>query len=73
MTSLKGDLEGTTTHVKKNPFVSRSINATKKVIKKVVSKASAKVIRHCSACEKAGHTKVNCPKLKQTKKVNYVY
>ena len=26
-----------------------------------------------SACGKAGHTKVNCPKGKRTKKVNYVY
>ena len=51
----------------------KSINATKKVIKKVVSKAPVKVIRHCSACGKAGHTKVNCPRIKRTKKVNYVY
>ena len=36
-------------------------------------KASAKQTRHCSACGKAGHTKVNCPKGKRTKKVNYVY
>ena len=33
----------------------------------------AKIIRHCSACGKAGHTKVNCPRIKWTKKVNYVY
>src|ERR1044072_5070075 len=63
----------TTAHVRKSPFAPRSINATKKVVRKVVSKASAKQTRHCSACEKAGHTKVNCPKGKQTKKVNYVY
>ena len=36
-------------------------------------KAPAKVICHCSAYEKAGHTKVNCPRIKRTKKVNYVY
>src|SRR6185436_1325690 len=70
---LKKRLGGTTAHVRKSPFAPRSINATKKVIKKVVSKAPAKVIRHCSACGKAGHTKVNCPKGKRTKKVNYVY
>ena len=33
----------------------------------------AKQTRNCSACGKAGHTKVNCLILKQTKKVNYVY
>ena len=76
---LKRRLGGTTAHVRKSPFASRSINATKKVIKKVVSckapngKASAKNIRHCSACGKTGHTKVNCPRIKRTKKVNYVY
>ena len=70
---LKRRLGGTTAHIRKSPFAPRSINATKKVIKKVVSKAPAKVIRHCSACGKAGHTKVNCPRIKRTKKVNYVY
>ncbi|RGB37320.1 hypothetical protein C1646_757094 [Rhizophagus diaphanus] len=51
----------------------RSAYATKKVVRKVVPKVSAKQTRHCSACGKAGHTKVNCPKGKRTKKVNYVY
>ena len=36
-------------------------------------KTTSKIIRHCSACGKAGHTKVNCPRIKRTKKVNYVY
>ncbi|CAG8774286.1 2824_t:CDS:2, partial [Rhizophagus irregularis] len=70
---LKKRLGGTTAHVRKSPFTSRSAYATKKVIRKVVPKASAKQTRHCSACGKAGHTKVNCPKGKRTKKVNYVY
>ena len=70
---LKRRLGGTTAHVRKSPFAPRSINATKKVVRKVVSKALAKVIRHCSACGKAGHTKVNCHRIKWTKKVNYVY
>src|SRR6266542_1603216 len=64
---------GKTAHVRKRPFTPRSTYATKKVVRKVVPKASAKQTRHCSACGKAGHTKVNCPKGKQTKKVNYVY
>ena len=51
----------------------RNAYAIKKVVRKVVPKTSSKLVRHCSACGKAGHTKVNCPKLKRTKKVNYVY
>src|ERR1043166_3848099 len=70
---LKRRLGGTTAHIRKSPFTPRSINATKKVVRKVVPKVSAKQTRHCSACEKAGHTKVNCPKGKRTKKVNHVY
>src|SRR5688572_20021540 len=76
---LKRRLGGITAHVRKSPFASRSINAIKKGIRKVVSKApvkriiSQKVIRHCSACGKAGHTKVNCLGVKRTKKVNYIY
>ena len=70
---LKRRLGGTTAHVRKSPFASKNTNATKKVVRKIVSKASAKQTRHCSACGKAGHTKVNCPKGKRTKKVNYVY
>jgi len=66
-------LGGKTAHVRKSPFTPRSTYATKKVVRKVVPKASAKQTRHCSACGKAGHTKVNCPKGKRTKKVNYVY
>ena len=64
---LKRRLGGTTAHVRKSPFASRSTNAIKKVVRKV------KKTRQCSACGKAGHTKVNCPKGKRTKKVNYVY
>ena len=70
---LKRRLGGTTAHVRKSPFAPRSINATKKVVRKVVPKTTSKIIRHCSACGKAGHTKVNCPRIKRTKKVNYVY
>ncbi|GES93459.1 hypothetical protein GLOIN_2v1772633 [Rhizophagus clarus] len=70
---LKKRLGGQTAHVRKSPFIPRSAYATKKVIRKVVPKASAKQTRHCSACGKTGHTKINCPRLKQTKKVNYVY
>ena len=71
---LKRRLGGTTAHIRKSPFTPRSINATKKVVRKVVPKASSKqVIRHCLARGKAGYTKVNCPRLKRTKKVNYVY
>ena len=71
---LKKRLGGTTAHVRKSPFEPRSINATKKVVRKVVpKKVVSKIIRHCSNCGKAGHTKVNCPGVKRTKKVNYVY
>jgi len=70
---LKKRLGGQTAHVRKSPFTPKSAYATKKVVRKVVPKASAKQTRHCSACGKAGHTKVNCPKGKRTKKVNYVY
>ena len=63
-----------TAHVRKSPFDSKKIYATKKVVKKVVKpKASSKHIRHCSACGKTSHTKANCPKSKRTKKVNYVH
>ena len=71
---LKKRLGGQTAHVRKSPFTSRNAYATKKVVRKIVpSKASSKLVRHCSVCGKAGHTKVNCPRLKRTKKVNYVY
>ena len=70
---LKRRLGNTTAHIRRSPFAPKSINATKKVIKKVVSKAPAKVIRYCSTCEKIGHTKINCLKGKWTKKVNYIY
>ncbi|CAB4411238.1 unnamed protein product [Rhizophagus irregularis] len=63
-----------TAHVyRKSPFIPRSAYAIKKVVRKVVPKASAKQTQHCLACRKAGHTKVNCPKGKRTKKVNHVY
>src|ERR1700741_4963722 len=35
---LKRRLGGTTAHVRKSPFTPRNINATKKVVRKVVSK-----------------------------------
>ncbi|GBB93416.1 hypothetical protein RclHR1_21680002 [Rhizophagus clarus] len=71
---LKKRLGGQTVHVRKSLFTSRSIYATKKVVRKVkLSKASAKQIWYCLTCKKVGHTKINCPKFKWTKKVNYVY
>ncbi|GBB93305.1 hypothetical protein RclHR1_21480001 [Rhizophagus clarus] len=70
---LKKRLGGQTAHVRKSSFTPRSAYTTKKVVRKVIPKASAKQTRNCSACGKAGHTKVNCPRLKRTKKVNYVY
>jgi hypothetical protein len=70
---LQKRLGGKTAHVRKSPFAFRSAYATKKVVKKVTPKTSSKLVRHCSACGKAGHTKVNCPRLKRTKKVNYIY
>ena len=70
---LKKRLGGKTAHVRKSPFAPRSVYATKKVVRKVIPKTSGKPARHCSACKKTGHTKVNCPKGKRTKKVNYVY
>ncbi|GBC38333.1 hypothetical protein GLOIN_2v1772633 [Rhizophagus irregularis DAOM 181602=DAOM 197198] len=76
---LQKRLGGKTAHVRKSPFTPRSAYATKKIVRKIVpskapiGKASSKHVRHCSACGKAGHTKVNCPKGKRTKKVNYVY
>ncbi|GBB99066.1 hypothetical protein RclHR1_03400018 [Rhizophagus clarus] len=68
---LKKRLGGQTAYVRKSPFIPKSAYATKKVVRKVVQKA--KQTRNCSACGKAGHTKVNCPKGKRTKKVNHVY
>ncbi|PKY43499.1 hypothetical protein RhiirA4_457494 [Rhizophagus irregularis] len=70
---LQKRLGSKTAHVRKNLFIPRSAYATKKVVRKVVLKASAKQTRHCLACGKVGHIKVNCPKGKQTKKVNHVY
>lgn len=70
---LQKRLESKTAHVRKSPFTPKSAYATKEVVRKVVPKASAKQTRHCSTCGKAGHTKVNCPKGKRTKKVNHVY
>ena len=46
--------------------------ATKKVVRKVAPKKTIKVIHHCSICGKTGHTKTRCPRIKRTKKVNYV-
>ncbi|GBB89736.1 hypothetical protein RclHR1_16510005 [Rhizophagus clarus] len=68
---LKKRLGVQTAHVRKSPFTLRSAYVMKKIVRKVVQKA--KQTRNCSACGKAGHIKVNCPRLKWTKKVNYVY
>jgi hypothetical protein len=70
---LNRRLGAKTAHIKKSALPVRSTNATKKVIKKIVPKKSNKLARHCSVCAKAGHTKVNCPRVKRTKKVNHVY
>ncbi|GBB87690.1 hypothetical protein RclHR1_14190001, partial [Rhizophagus clarus] len=53
---LKKRLGGQTAHVRKSPFTPKSAYATKKVVRKVVQKA--KQTRNCSACGKAGHTKL---------------
>ena len=80
-------LLGKTAHVRRSPFSElqvRNTNATKKAVRKVVQKTPVKrivtqqVVRHCSVCGKAGHTKLNCPGanrpgVKRTKKVNYIY
>src|SRR5271154_5192799 len=63
-------------YIRKSPFTEpqvRKTYATKKVVRKVVPKVPAKVTQHCSACGKVGHTKVSCPRVKQTKKVNFAY
>ena len=65
-----------TAHVRKSPFAkpqARSVYTTKKVLKKVAPKKASSKVRHCSACGKSGHKKVNCPKSKRTKKVNHAY
>ena len=65
------------TNIRRSPFSElgvRNTNATKKAVRKVVQKAPVKrIIRFCSVCRKAGHTKVNCPGVKQIKKLNHVY
>src|SRR5436305_14570969 len=65
-------LEGKSAHIRKSPFALRSAYATKKVVRKVAPKKTIKVIRHCSICGKTGHTKTRCPRIKRTKKVNYI-
>jgi hypothetical protein len=67
-----------TNHNRRSPFAEepqvRNTNATKKVVRKRVQKAPVKrIVRLCSVCRKAGHSKINCPGVKSTKKVNYVY
>ena len=72
---LSRRLGGKTAYVRKSSFAipqTRSTYATKKVVRKVVPKIS-KAIRYCSVCGRAGHTKVNCPRVKQIKKVNFAY
>src|SRR5205814_4798391 len=84
---LEKRVERKTAHVRRSPFSElqvRNTNATKKAVRKVVQKTPVKrivtqqVVRLCSVCRKAGHTKLNCPRanspgVKRTKKVNYVY
>src|SRR5215216_4405337 len=64
-------------NVRRSPFSEsqvRNTNATKKAVRKVIQKAPVKrIVCLCSVCRKAGHTKINCPGVKMTKKVNYVY
>ena len=68
---LQKRLGGKSAHIRKSPLV-KSAYATKKVIRKVVPKTSSKLVRHCSTCGKTGHTKINCLRVKRTKKVNYI-
>lgn len=70
---LNRRLSAKTAHIRKSALPVRSTNVIKKVVRKIVSKKSGKRIWHCSVCGKSGHTKVNCPKLKRTKKVNHIY
>jgi len=71
---LQKKLGSRTAHVRKSPFEPKSVNTTKKVVRKVVpKKVASKIIRLCSNCRKAGHIKTNCPGVKRTKKVNHVY
>ena len=64
-------------NVRRSPFSElevRNTNITKKTVRKVKQKAPVKrIVYLCSVCRKAGHTKINCPEVKKTKKVNYVY
>jgi hypothetical protein len=71
---LQKKLGSRTAYVRKSSFEPRSVNATKKVVRKVApKKVASKIIWFCSNYRKAGHTKVNCPGVKRTKKVNHVY
>ena len=69
---LQKRLGAKTAHIRKSPFAPRSAYATKKVVRKVAPKKTIKVIRHCLICGKTSHTKTRCPRIKRTKKVNYV-
>lgn len=63
---LKKRLGHKSAHIQKSPF---DINtyATKKIKK-------GKIIRRlCLLCRRGRHTRVNCPRAKRTKKVNYIY
>jgi hypothetical protein len=79
---IYGDLDKrlgrTSAHLRRRPLgesQARNTNTMKKVVRKSPVKriVTQKVVRHCSSCGKAGYTKVNCSKGKQTKKVNYVH
>ena len=71
---LGNRLGNKTAHIRKSPFEPKNINTTKKAVRKVLQKAPVKrIVCLCSVCRKAGHIKTNCPGVKKTKKVNYVY
>src|SRR5438046_2616928 len=55
---LQKRLGAKSAHVRKSPLAPRNAYATKKVVRKVVPKTSSKLVRHCSSCRKAEHTKV---------------
>lgn len=58
-------------HNRKSPFDSINTNASRRIVKKKSSKVTN--IRRCSICGNKNHTKVNCPKKKKSKNINYIY